>query len=345
MFEPLPGIFQQVEAKIGGVQRKVREIANQRLHMLDRSIHEPERKQSELRGQSNEELIGTGKAVIPAETLLAALGQRAQAFGRRVLDIDPEKFVVVAVLFDDQVHQRIVLAAVAADDPGAVAAGVIEQWFDVLLVVPQFFVAVEQGKTVALAVEMEHRFVRQVAQFQIRRHGQVVDGGKFVEYRATAGDQRIEIGGQDAVHVTRRHQGANTDMRPVKFCAVDIAAQQFALRPRWKDRHAVAISRLHEFGVPLLCALQRPVVVIAQIGSAGLAARFADIRNDARCTFDAGGDGAAGANQKCAFFLAIAGAAHSGGDTFDGVLHYCSPLELFCLHLARRGVCGQLSSL
>ena len=119
---------------------------------------------------------------------------------------DPIQPVFVAGAVLNQLEQRVVKPAVAAYNPRTRLAHAFDQWFDVLFVIGQFGWAVQQGKSVLLAVQMEDRFIRQIVEAAHHRHGEVVYSRNLIEHCAGPRDQRVEISGQNAIHVAVLHQ-------------------------------------------------------------------------------------------------------------------------------------------
>ena len=179
--------------------------------------------------------------------VLVDLKQGVFHFVRRLLvsETYPEETIRELGAIRQGAEHRIVGAAVANDDPAAVAGGVVEQRLDRRGERVHLLLAVQLHEAVALAMQVKDGVVADVIGDEaLAHHRHVVDGGIEVEQRAGARDERIEVGGQHPVDVARAHQLRDGNVRPVDLRLVDVFADQVVTVRSAEFAHAYRISLL-----------------------------------------------------------------------------------------------------
>ena len=278
--------------------------------MVEGGIDECGRKAIQLLGQFDEEAVGIVIRKI-ADALVVV--QKAVADVLRRLSIlvpHPGEAIIEAVDLRQMLENGVVVAAVSDHQPHPAAPGVLKQGRQIPAVVGNLLFGVEQGKTVTLAVQMEHRLLRDVGRPEALGGGEVVDGRKFSDQRAGANDQRVKIRRQHAIDIAVLHQLGDGDVRPVDLRVVDLFGDKVAPEPVGQRRH--------ERGIGFRLG---PIVPVGPI--------LFDEFDEAACQRDAGGEGAAGPDQQAARPPGALRLAKIGDNSFDGCVHGHALTERF----------------
>ena len=230
--------------------------------------------------QLHEKFVGTGKLQIVAACAVRVAHEFLNVWRCFLFSANPVQGVVIALVLLDKLEKWIVVTAVPTHNPGAPLTSMLKERFNDLPMLSQFVRIVQQRKAVALPVQMKHRLVGQLFKPHRRRHGQIVDRWKFVEHCAALRDQRIEVGGEQAINIPVRDQRPITHMSPVQASFVDIATNQIPLRARIKFGHAIAVRWKRWRRVAPMRSIERSLVHARKL-------RF-DVTNNVRCKRNTG---------------------------------------------------------
>src|SRR6267142_5567540 len=151
---------------------------------------------------------------------------------------------------------RVILTAIADDDPDSSAPGILEDGTEQCRMFLHILQSIHQDKAGTLTVKVKYRFVRDIRSLQQLRRGEIIHGRKDPEHGAGPDHQQVEVCRQYPINVSLLHKESYAKVSPIDFCLVDITRDEVPTFTQQELAHTLRIGLLR-------CTLVRVLVFIS----------------------------------------------------------------------------------